>query len=280
MYLILVTVIKALIGVYACTADLYMIINVDEMDKGKEEEGINVVNVNKNVAGLDSGTVAVDVGHHGPDLDHVYDELVLLDQEPFSAAIGKDALVGHLTDPKVIVELVDVVLQELGILGLHGHDSSVFLDIALLLLGDPGLDGAKCSISDLVQYDMVDAALLLLFNVVGTGIYVDEASLFIVVGAILDKVFEPGVDGIELGLAEEPLDLSKAGRVLQVALLAVQGGAFGVLVLLIAVLVVLGQGAVELGIDVVVVLIGPPEVEAVRLLAGADLHNLVGLRPD
>ena len=156
MYLILVTVIKALIGVYACTADLYMIINVDEMDKGNEQEGINVVNVNKNVAGLDSGTVAVDVGRHGPDLADVYDELVLLDQEPFSAAIGKDALVGHLTDPKVIVELVDVVLQELGILGLHGHDSSVFLGIALLLLGDPGPDRVAHGISDLVQYDVVD----------------------------------------------------------------------------------------------------------------------------
>ena len=74
MYLILVRVIKALIGVYACTADLYMIINVDEMDKGNEQEGINVVNVNKNVAGLgNSGTVAVDEVHHGLDLDHVID---------------------------------------------------------------------------------------------------------------------------------------------------------------------------------------------------------------
>ena len=56
VYLILVIVIKALIGVCDCTADLYMIIagvddavpdltlfNVNEMD---EQEGINVVNVN------------------------------------------------------------------------------------------------------------------------------------------------------------------------------------------------------------------------------------------
>ena len=108
-------VIKGVIDVYAGAADVCMIINVDEMDKG-----INVVNVNKNVAGLgNSGTVAVDEVHHGLDLDHVIDELALLYQEPFTAAIGKDAVGGHLTDPNFIVELVDVVLHELGILGLH-----------------------------------------------------------------------------------------------------------------------------------------------------------------
>ena len=170
---------------------------------------------------------------------------------------------------------MDVVLHELGIIGLHGHDSSVFLDIALLLFGNPGIGGVAHSISNLVQYDMVDVALVVLFNVVGTGIYVDEARLFIVVGAILDKVVEPGADVIELGRAEELLDVTfvDSGQVL---VLTVQGGAFGVLVLLEAVLVVHGQGAVELGIDVVIVLIGPTEVEAVRLLASVDLHNLVG----
>ena len=66
-----------------------------------------------------------------------------------------------------------------------------------------------------MQYDVVGVALLLLFNVVGTGIDVDEASLFIVVGAILDKVFEPGVDVMELGLAVELLDHSDGGLVFQ-----------------------------------------------------------------
>ena len=257
-----------------------VIINVDQMDKGKgnEQEGINVVNVNENVAGLgDSGAVAVDILHHGPDLDHAVDELALLYQEPFAAAVGKVALGGHLADPGVLVELVDVVLHEPGILGLRGHDSGVFLDVALLLLGDPGPDRVAHGISDLVQYDVADVAPLLPFNVGGAGIDVDEAGTFIVVGAVLDKVVEPGADEVELGLAEELLDLADGGLVVQELLLAVQGGAFGVLVLPVAVLVVPGQGAVELGIDVVVVVVGPSEVEAVRLVAGVDAHDLVGL---
>lgn len=44
-------VIKGVIDVYAGAADVCMI-NVDEMDKGDEQEGINVVNVNKNRAAL------------------------------------------------------------------------------------------------------------------------------------------------------------------------------------------------------------------------------------
>lgn len=180
------------------------IINVDQMDKGKgdEQEGLNVVNVNENVAGLgDSGAVAVDILHQGPDLGHAVDELALLYQEPFAAAVGKVALGGHLTDPGFLVELVDVVLHELGILGLHGHDSSVFLDVALLLLGDPLLDRAAHSMPNLVQYDVAPT-----FNVGGAGIDVDEAGTFIVVGAVLDNVVEPGADVAELGWAEERLD--------------------------------------------------------------------------
>lgn len=44
-------VIKGVIDVYAGAADVCMI-NVDEMDKGDEQEGINVVNVDKNRAAL------------------------------------------------------------------------------------------------------------------------------------------------------------------------------------------------------------------------------------
>ena len=81
-------VIKGVIDVYAGAADVCMI-NVDEMDKGNEQEGINVVNVNKNEASpgnSGSGFVFPVVRHECLDTDQVGNDTDMIYQEPLGAA--------------------------------------------------------------------------------------------------------------------------------------------------------------------------------------------------
>lgn len=163
-------VIKGVIDVYAGAADVCMIINVDEMDKG-----INVVNVNKNVAGLGSGTVAVDVDHEGLDLNHVHDELGLPNQEPFSAAIDNTVLI-HLADSEVLVEIMKLVLEEPRIAGVNGNDNKVLLIVSLLLLRNPNFN-IDPAISNLVQLNMAKHAIVFLLHIREAGIDVDMARL-------------------------------------------------------------------------------------------------------